>query len=271
MASFRDQLKSQISEADWKKARRGGGGGGRKGQYDIPDIDDGDYVCRVNSFECRVTPSKNIPIVEAKMVVTRGDYEGTQLTKTYFLNNQSASFHATLGILTSDIQTCDPSTIDVLSEVSRDEFFDELEGICTDIGEIKPLVRCGVRNKTVGGTRRLNIYINDLLDDDEEEEAPPKPKRGRPKKAVKKEEVEEEEEKEEEEEQEEDEENMEIDRGMFVSYKAPRGKYYKDYQVTAVNKRLMTAKIREVDGDNAYNDVPWKDLTVFTYEEDEKE
>jgi hypothetical protein len=247
MSSFRDQLKRQAGSSNWKAARAA-----TKQGYQDPDIDDGSYVCKVDSFDCKVSRS-NKPMVIVKMAVLRGDYQGTQLSKTYMLN-QSDYYDMNLQFLTADLKLCDPSLVDTIPEMSEDEFFDELEDICVGITDVKPTVRCTVQKMKSGDRQRLNIYFNDLLDEDTPFDGPDTGT----------------DEPDDTDEPGTDADDLEITRDSYVTYKPPGLRKLRDCQVTKVNRRQETATVIEVDDtDKIYENVPFVDLEVFEYDEEE--
>ena len=66
---------------------------------------------------------------------------------------------------------------------------------------------------------------------------------------------------------EDEDDSKEIVRGSYVTYKPPKARKERDFEVTRVNRRQQTANVQEVDGEETYDDVPFSELEVFEYDD----
>ncbi len=122
-----------------------------------PDIADGTYVARVSSVK---TSFRKVPRITIRMVVDRGAFEGTQLSRDYALGQLSDK--STL----SDQEIYERCAVDLITIGASRSCFDDPQKLKEEVerlGKERPLIRIGVKTNAKG---YLNIYLNGLVEED---------------------------------------------------------------------------------------------------------
>ena len=272
-----------------------------------PDIPNGNYICRI-AVEAGNTERDQTPFVSFKWTVIEGEYSKVSWRQTYYLEGEDDErTQREWDNLSRTIQVLGDFDDEAMEEFEDWDMANLIE-VLENIDEAQPICKVGVKNWKGEKSEGLNAYFNELLDEAdieetqavEEEEEPKKPAR-KAKSAKKKveeepeeEESEEEEEDEEEEvvapkrtrrktppkveeeeeedeepeDEEEEEEEVEIKKGDYVYYKAPKKKMAVECKVTSCNKTKRICNLVEEDNPaNKYTAVDWSAVELVEYED----
>lgn len=130
-----------------------------------PDIADGDYVARLQDATCNSREfkigngKKKVPCVRFRLVIDRGAYQGTVLTKEYTLGVMSDKVTVTMQEILDRFAT-DMVRIGANEASLRDpeQLFDEIEAI----GKEKPTLRIRCKKNPKG---YIGIYFQGIVED----------------------------------------------------------------------------------------------------------
>lgn len=220
-----------------------------------PEIAEGDYVARMVAGTLTIrefkvgNAKKKAPMIKLRMVVDRGAYEGTSLTKDYILDRLSDKMQMTKEQI---YERCAQDLIAIGCDKncfsSPEALSEEIETLASE----KPLLRIRVKTNAKG---YVNIYINGLAEDAraaaEEDEVDD---------AEESDEEELDEEELEEEGDDSDDEEVELSIGDRVRY-APKGGRKSTWSIHGVDETARTVSLRDVAG-KVVKSVPWDELEV---------
>lgn len=237
MSAFSDKFKKNAKA--FKQAREA-----KPSEFSLPDIEDGSYVGRV-SAEAGVYKN-GAPHVTFKVVVSKGDYEGTQLRKSNYLDGESLLKN--LEYVVKDLKTLLPDKEEDIASADAED----LDTFVDDVAKRNPLVRFTVKNGTsaTSGKPWQSVYFNEVIDDD----ATTSTKKVTPADS------------DDEDEDEGDDEEATVEVGTTVLY-TPKGGKEAEFTVVTVNEDTDTVTLKGAKG-KTYQKVPTDKLSVLVVEED---
>jgi hypothetical protein len=251
MSAFGDRFKKTAGT--YKKARTA-----KAEKFSLPAVPDGTYIMRVTA-EAGVYKKNNVPFVKFSTVIAKGEFEGKQPSKSFYLDPDSPRISTEQEFLIKDLKTLLP---DMDDEIENSDPQD-VEDFCATITERNPLVRGAVKNTEKNDKKYQTVYFNEVLtDEDIAESDKPKTKK---KPSPAEEEAAEEEGEEEAEVEGEEEGEVSPEKGMSCLFQ-PKGGKEREFTILSVNNSKETVIVKDEAG-KTFKDVSWDKLTLLVAED----
>lgn len=262
-----------VSDKDFEQVRTSPTG---QGMVQIPP---GRYPLQCTSVKADYEPKGKYAYVDIAGVVYSGDEEGGQITQRIFLKKDQKRVDIPLENIARVFKALDPDLVESIEACSSpEEFIGQIEEWAEGISELKPYFEGRVSIEEYKGKEysRLQVlrYLTEeeaeeyWLEEDSEEEDSAQEESDEEEDEDEEEDDEEEETAEDDDEDEEDDEDDEdeeivIEKGGEVSWKPPKAKKTRDFEVVTSNRSKQTCTLKESGGNRIYKNVAWSDVSPF--------